>query len=142
MMTYTQWRNNSLLLSWAKIKRRQSKRENWIHLRDLCKQMDFIRVISRVQEKFIFPDPNLLRADELQDAYQIFLSIKRYTYLVATYFRMVKGIAMKILSIFDWNISITIICFAWIGCRRWINNNTLTIVVLTNLLFYVWFGLI
>ena len=76
------------------------------------------RVISRVQEKFIFPDPNLLRADELQDAYQIFLSIERYTYLVATYFRMVKGIAMKILSIFDWNISITIISFVWIGCRR------------------------
>ena len=35
------------------------------------------RAIPRVEEKFIIPDPNLLRADELQDAYQIFLLIER-----------------------------------------------------------------
>ena len=34
------------------------------------------RVIPRVEEKIIFSDPNLLRADELQDAYQILLSIE------------------------------------------------------------------
>jgi len=34
------------------------------------------RAIPRVEEKFIIPDPNLLRADELQDAYQILLSIE------------------------------------------------------------------
>lgn len=74
--------------------------------------------IPRVQEKFIIPDPNLLRADELQDAYQILLLIERYTYLVATYFRVVKVIIMMIILLFERNISITIMCFAWIGCRR------------------------
>ena len=76
------------------------------------------RAIPRVQEKFIIPDPNLLRADELQDAYQIILLIERYTYLVATYFRVVKVIIMMILLLLERNISITIMCFAWIGCRR------------------------
>ena len=76
------------------------------------------RAIPRVEEKFIIPDPNLLRADELQDAYQILLSIERYTYLVATYFRVVKVIIMMILLLLERNISITIMCFAWIGCRR------------------------
>ena len=74
--------------------------------------------IPRVQDKNITPDPNLLRADELQGAYQILLLIERYTYLVATYFRVVKVIIMMIILLFERNISITIMCFAWIGCRR------------------------
>ena len=76
------------------------------------------RAIPRVQEKFIIPDPNLLRADELQDAYQILLLIERYTYLVATYFRVTKVIIMMIILLLERNINIIIMCFAWIGCRR------------------------
>ena len=64
----------------------QAKAKQEIELNSFERSMQtngfYPRAIPRVEEKFIILDPNELRADELQDAYQILLSIERYTYLV------------------------------------------------------------